>query len=448
MRISIVVPALDEAREIVAALTPLQPLRAAGHEVIVVDGGSADATLALAAPLADRAFVAAKGRAPQMNAGAAAATNDVLLFLHADSRLPAAGVAALLRELPRSGRRWGRFDVAIAGRPAILALVAAMMNARSRLTGIATGDQGLFVERALFAAVGGYPEQPLMEDIELSRRLKQAAGRPLCLRERVVTSGRRWERRGPWRTIVAMWRWRLAYWRGADPGRLASEYDAALRPAPVVLQIFAKNPMPGHVKTRLANAIGTKEAAALYTRFVEMTLATAVAARAAGIVDHVELWCAPDIDAPAFAAWSERFGVALKAQSGKDLGARMRSALGTVIDRGSRAILIGTDCPALDVQYLAQAVAALDVHDAVFGPVEDGGYVLVGLARRVEVFSGIPWSTPDTMAATRAQLISQGSTWQELPLLWDVDEPTDLLRWEALAARAPCVPASSPATAA
>jgi len=434
MQASIIVPTLDEAREIVATLAPLQTLRAAGHEIIVVDGGSVDATLALAAPLADRAFVAPKGRALQMNAGAAVATNDVLIFLHADSRLPGAGIATLLRMLPRSRRRWGRFDIAIEGRPGILKLVAAMMNMRSRLTGIATGDQAIFVERALFAAVGGFPRQRLMEDIELSRRLKRAAGRPLCLRERVVTSGRRWERRGPWRTIVAMWRWRLAYWRGADPDKLATEYDAALRARLVVLQIFAKNPIPGQVKTRLAGAIGTAEAAALYARFVELTLATAAAARAAGIVDHVELWCTPDIGAPAFAMWGNRFGVDLKLQSGDDLGARMRSATGTALDRGSSAILIGTDCPALDVPYLAQAVAALGDHDAVFGPVEDGGYVLVGLARPVDVFSDIPWSTPDTMAATRAKLIAQDSTWRELPLLWDVDGPADLLRWEALTA--------------
>jgi len=448
MRVSIVVPALDEAREIVATLAPLQPLRAAGHEVIAVDGGSADATLALAAPLADRAFAARRGRASQMNAGAAVATGDVLLFLHAGSRLSADGFAALLRTLPRSGRRWGRFDVAIAGHHAILGLVAAMMNARSRLTGIATGDQGIFVERGLFAAVGGYPDQPLMEDIELSRRLNRSGGRPLCLRARLLTSGRRWERRGPWSTIVAMWRWRFAYWRGADPAGLAEEYGTAGRGPPVVLQIFAKNPAPGEVKTRLASAVGDREAAALYADLVEMTLETAVAARTRGIVDRVELWCAPVADAPAFAAWRERYGVALETQTGADLGARMRNALATAVDHGSRAILVGTDCPVLDLRYLAEAAAALDDHDAVFGPVEDGGYALVGLARGVDCFSGVPWSAPDTMAATRALLCAQRVRWRELPLLWDVDEPTDLLRWQELGARAPRTRASPSASAA
>jgi rSAM/selenodomain-associated transferase 1 len=210
----------------------------------------------------------------------------------------------------------------------------------------------------------------------------------------------------------------------------------------VTLQVFAKRPVPGHVKTRLAAAIGTAEAAAHYTRFVERTLATAVAARAGGIVDRVELWCAPDADAPVFAAWRDRFDVALESQTGLDVGARMRNALHAALAGGSRAILIGTDCPALDLSYLARAVAALDEHAAVFGPAEDGGYVLVGLARTVDAFSGIPWSSAETMAATRGQLRAVDASWHELPTLWDVDAPADLARWQTL--RASTAPASPP----
>lgn len=431
MRVSIIVPAWNEARRIVATLAPLQALRAAGHEVIVVDGGSTDATLALAAPGADHAFLAPTGRATQMNAGAAAASGDVLLFLHADSELPARGIDAMLREMARSGRHWGRFDVTIAGAPRVLALVATMMNARSRLTGIATGDQGIFAKRSLFDAVGGYPAQPLMEDVELSRRLQRAAGPPLCLRERIVTSGRRWERHGPWRTIFAMWRTRFDYWCGVDPVLLGARYQKPCPPPPVTLQIFARNPVPGQVKTRLALAIGDDEAAALYARFVERTLETSTAARAGGIVDRIELWGAPDADAPAFAAWRDRYGVDLQSQSGGDLGAKMRHALHSALADGARALLIGTDCPVLDVNYLARAVAALDDHTAVFGPAEDGGYVLVGLARAIDAFSGIPWSSAQTMAATRAKLDAQRVRWQELPTLWDVDSPADLARWRA-----------------
>jgi len=432
MRVSIIVPARNEARRIVAALAPLQSLRAAGHEVIVVDGGSTDATLALATPLSDRAFAAPSSRATQMNAGANAAAGDVFLFLHADSHLPDEAISTMLEEMARTGRHWGRFDVAIAGDSSTLPLVAAMMNARSRLTGIATGDQGIFVERALFESIGGYPDQPLMEDVEISRRLKRAAGAPLCLSPRLVTSGRRWERDGPWRTIVNMWGIRFAYWRGADPARLAARYRSATSPPAVTLQVFARNPVAGQVKTRLAAAIGDDEAAAIYARMVERTLDTAAAARIAGIIDRIELWASPDTDAPAFAEWRDNYRVELRRQCGVDLGARMRHALHSALASGSHAILIGTDCPLLDVSYLACASAALDDHPAVFGPAEDGGYVLVGLARAIDAFSGIPWSTAETMALTRAKLAAQRVRWQELPTLWDVDSAADLERSQKL----------------
>lgn len=224
IRLSIVVPVRNEEAVLRTTLERLQPLRADGHEVIVVDGGSDDASACIARALADRTIVVTRGRATQMNAGAAAATGDVLLFLHADSWLPAGAADAIAAALSAGGR-WGRFDVTIAGRPAILRVVAWMMNARSRLTGIATGDQGIFADRAAFVDAGGYPPIELFEDIELSWVLKRRVGRPACLSQRIVTSGRRWERHGPWRTIVAMWRLRLAYALGADPARLARRYS-------------------------------------------------------------------------------------------------------------------------------------------------------------------------------------------------------------------------------
>lgn len=223
MRLSVVIPALDEEHCLAATLDALAPLRAARHEVIVVDGGSQDRTLALARAGADLVFAAPRGRATQMNAGAARAQGDVLLFLHADSRLPDDAAPAIADALAR-GAQWGRFDVTIAGRPRVLKVVAAAMNARSRWTGIATGDQGMFVVRPLFARIGGFAAIPLMEDVALSKALKRAAGRPACLRARIVTSGRRWEAHGPWRTIFTMWRLRLAYALGADPATLARLY--------------------------------------------------------------------------------------------------------------------------------------------------------------------------------------------------------------------------------
>ena len=223
MKLSIVVPALEEAAVITATLSALQPLRARGHEVIVVDGGSRDATLLIARLLADRAFVAPAGRASQMNAGAARATGDVLLFLHADTQLPGAALDAVEHALMR-GAAWGRFDVTIRGKAWILRVVASMMNLRSRLTGIATGDQAMFVARGAFERAGGFPAIALMEDIALSAALKRTAGPPACLRARVTTSGRRFETRGPWRTIFMMWRLRAAYALGADPAQLVRHY--------------------------------------------------------------------------------------------------------------------------------------------------------------------------------------------------------------------------------
>lgn len=220
--LSIVLPALDEAAGIEATLQALEPLRARGVEIVLADGGSGDGTPALAAPWVDAVLQAPRGRALQMNAGAAAARGAVLLFLHADTRLPALADLQVLRAVA-GGARWGRFDVRIEGRPAMLRVVATLMNLRSRLSGIATGDQAIFVTREAFEGVGGFPVQPLMEDIELSRRLKRLS-RPACLRERASTSGRRWEQRGVWRTIFLMWRLRWRYWRGDSPSRLAQAY--------------------------------------------------------------------------------------------------------------------------------------------------------------------------------------------------------------------------------
>ncbi|HKA42666.1 MAG TPA: TIGR04283 family arsenosugar biosynthesis glycosyltransferase [Burkholderiales bacterium] len=224
MSISIIVPCLNEAEGIVDTLRALLPLRWRGNEVIVVDGGSTDGTAELAAPWADLVVIAPRGRARQMNAGAQNAFGSILLFLHADSVLPPEADALIVDGLNRTRRSWGRFDARIAGSHPLLRAVELLMNLRSRWTGIATGDQGIFVTRSLFTAAGGYPEIALMEDIALTKRLK-SFGPPLCLKHRITTSARRWERHGILRTIFRMWHLRLAFWLGADPDRLAVRYD-------------------------------------------------------------------------------------------------------------------------------------------------------------------------------------------------------------------------------
>ena len=222
--ISLVVPALDEAGMIARSLGPLQSLRGSALEVIVADGGSRDGTRRIARPLCDRIVGAPRGRARQMNAGAGVARGRALLFLHADTRLPA-GWNRMVRDALGGGcgREWGRFDVRLDGAHPMLRIVERAMNLRSRLSGIATGDQAIFVTRDAFRAAGGFPDVALMEDVALSRTLR-ARSRPVCLRAAVVTSSRRWERRGIARTIVLMWRLRLEYALGADPERLARLY--------------------------------------------------------------------------------------------------------------------------------------------------------------------------------------------------------------------------------
>lgn len=227
MRLSVIIPVLNEAGELPGLLEHLVPLRAGGAEVIVADGGSEDGSAELILRAGVRLVCSERGRARQMNAGATVASGDVLLFLHADTRLPSAAEQAIETAIRRSGRlpenAWGRFDVRIQGSPFMLRAVASLMNGRSRLTGIATGDQAIFVARHAFEAAGGFPEQPLMEDIELSKHLR-ALSRPVCLAERVTTSGRRWEARGVWRTIWLMWRLRWLYWRGVPASELVKLY--------------------------------------------------------------------------------------------------------------------------------------------------------------------------------------------------------------------------------
>ena len=227
MRLSIIIPVLNEAAGIEPLLLRLAPLRARGAQLVVVDGGSSDATTALAGPHADQLITAPRGRASPMHAGALAAAGDALLFLHADTLLPP-DVDELIGAALRS-RPWGRFDVALDGAHPMFRVIAAMMNLRSRLTSVATGDQAIFMRRAFYLQAGGFPQLALMEDIAFCKRARRLS-RPACLRQRVLTSARRWEKHGVWRTITLMWRLRLAYFLGADPEVLALRYGYRRKP--------------------------------------------------------------------------------------------------------------------------------------------------------------------------------------------------------------------------
>ena len=423
----IVIPVFNEGRILAARLKLLEPLRKRGVESVVVDGGSTDDTWAIASCLADQVLLAPRGRASQMNAGAKDATTDALLFLHADTQLPD-NADQFIANAFRAGHHWGRFDVRIDGSHAVLRVVARLMNLRSRLTGIATGDQAIFVRQTLFESLGGFADLPLMEDVELSTRLRRY-GAPACIQTPVITSGRRWEAHGVWRTIVLMWWLRAACFFGASTVMLARWYGYASRPevAAATIVILARAPLPGRAKTRLIPALDAQGAARAQRRFTRNSLRLAVAAG----TGPVTLWCAPNAEHRFFRALHRFSGVAVQSQCDGDLGMRMQHAcahhFASRLDQP--LLLIGSDCAVLAPGHLQEAARVLKQHEVVIVPAEDGGYVLIGMRRLIpEVFERIEWSTPQVMNQTRERMTQAGVDWVEMPTLWDVDEPADWLR--------------------
>lgn len=222
MKVSIIIPVLNEAEHIAGTLMSLASYRSQGHEVIVIDGGSSDDTVSISEQYADRVLYSVAGRAMQMNRGIDEASGDALLFLHADTRLPADAVAKLIHAV-EDGYFWGRFNVRLSGKHFMFRIIERMMNLRSCITGVATGDQAIFVSHESIQIVGDYPRLPLMEDIVFSKRLLKL-GRPACIRHQVVTSSRRWEDKGILRTMLLMWRLRLLFFLGVSADRLARQY--------------------------------------------------------------------------------------------------------------------------------------------------------------------------------------------------------------------------------
>ncbi len=222
MKLSIIIPVLNEEMNLSRMRRHLQSVCQPEHEIIIVDGGSIDNTLTIAHELTDRVIVSQPGRALQMNSGASAASGDVLLFLHADTFLPA-NTAQIIRDLSHRKNYWGRFDVRLSSSRFVFRLIEGLMNFRSCLTSIATGDQAIFIERGMFDRVGGFPEIALMEDVEISRRLKKIS-KPVCIKQKVITSSRRWESKGVVVTVLLMWKLRLYYFFGASPEKLKQLY--------------------------------------------------------------------------------------------------------------------------------------------------------------------------------------------------------------------------------
>ena len=224
MKISIIIPTLNEADNIEHTLVVLQNMRQQQHEIIISDGGSSDNTVELATPLVDKIIHSAKGRALQMNTGALHATGDVLWFLHSDTIAPSYADCLIEQYLLKHNKYWGRFNVKLSGQQKLFRVIEKMINLRSCLTGIATGDQGIFINANVFKAIDGFKTMPLMEDVDISQRLIRHSGRPGCVKNTLLTSSRRWEQHGIIKTILLMWRLRLAYYLGAQPEQLAKYY--------------------------------------------------------------------------------------------------------------------------------------------------------------------------------------------------------------------------------
>ncbi len=478
--IAVIIPALDEEELIGAALASVDEAAAYWAQAVapgsaaeppevvsvVVDGGSSDRTRELAAGAGATVLEAAPGRSSQMNAGAAAVTADVLVFLHADCRLPVDGFAEIDAALDLAPREaaWGRFDVRLEPPSPLLRLVAGAMNLRSRLTGIATGDQAIFVTAIAWELVGGFAAQPLMEDIEICRRLKPAVGQPLCLRAVVTSSSRRWQEHGALRTVARMWLYRALYALGVAPESLHQRYyglsqsvpgqESGLGGAPApedaeqehqehqervvtaparrALIVFAREPVAGQVKLRLAAVIGEVPALRVYRQLLTRTLRLAQRYRQRGSVAVILAGARSD-GAGELERRASRLGFEWQEQCGGDLGARMHDAFGRAFAEGfEQVVLIGCDCPVMGVRELDSAFEALADAAVVLAPAEDGGYVLVALRGPLpKLFEGITWGSGEVLEQTRQAALSEGVQPRLLAELWDVDRLEDLQRWEA-----------------
>ncbi len=435
MKLSFILPVLNEQDLITASLDRLQSYRRRGHEVIVVDGGSEDGTVAEADPLADRVLHSLPGRSRQMNRGAAAASGDWLLFLHADTVLPER-VDDLVDTASAGGSHlWLWFDVRFSNPGWPYRVIAWFMNRRARLTRVCTGDQALVVARRVFQAEGGFPDIPLMEDVALSKRLR-LEGKPAVIGTPVIASSRRWERQGVFSAILMMWWLRLRYFLGADPAQLARRYypdltERLLAPGQCHypkgrLAVFAREPVLGEVKTRLAESLGDEPTLRLY----EAMLGYMVAMASDQCIAPVSLWVTANPDHGYFQSLCPRDAIQLQGEG--DLGRRMDHTGSTLLacEGVDGVVIVGSDCPAIDGLYLMEAFDALARgNDLVLGPAEDGGYILVGLSKPLlGLFEDIEWGSDQVLTQTLERANALGLRYVLLNTLWDVDRTEDVAR--------------------
>ena len=440
--LGVVIPALDEAVTLPALLSDLSRL-APPSTLLVVDGGSRDETVRAARAGGALILCSGPGRARQMNAGAAFLTAPWLFFLHADSRLDAAALAAIARHVGANGPDAAHFGLAFRHPGRFYRAVEWGQRVRVRALGLVYGDQGLLIRRDLFFQSGAYPDVPLMEDVILNRKLMRQ-GRLRALPATVTTSPRRYEEEGRIRALLRNIRLISRFLAGADPAALAAAYPTRRWPAkpaaagtphnhtgrsrpqpeaaPPTLLIFAKAPRPGAVKTRLARTLGNERAAALYRRMGRL-----VVDRVADAPATVTVCYTPDGAEEEVREWLGPGAARYWPQGSGDLGARMSRMFDRALESPGRAIVIGTDAPAVDEKTIRRALQALDSADVVLGPSRDGGYYLLGLRRpRPELFTGIRWSTGSVMSATVERARASGLDVTFLEVESDIDTAADL----------------------
>jgi len=436
-RISFIIPTLNEAQHISSTLDQLQAIRKRGHEIIVSDGGSRDNTLHLSKNKTDQCISGSAGRASQMNAGADLANGDILCFLHADTQISDHIDELILESLSSANKpkldQWGFFHVKLSGRRWQFRIIEWLINKRSSLTKVATGDQGIFINKHRFNELNGFANIPLMEDIEITKRLRKIE-KPVCINKRpLITSSRRWEKHGIISTVLLMWQLRLRYFLGSSPEKLAKVYTPHTPPEnhknKQQLIIFIKAPVPGYCKTRLIPFLSAEAASEFYKTLVETCFKNIQL-----ITDtDISIYTYPDINDPFINQLRQQHTTTCHLQAGENLGNRMFNALDTSLKTYKKSVLIGADCPVLDKSYLDVAFKALDQHDMVLGPAEDGGYVLIG-ATKIEhhLFNNINWGTASVLQQSLNNAHKEKYKTHLLNTLWDVDTPEDYIKYQDL----------------
>ncbi len=459
MELGVVIPTLNEARTLPHLLEDLAQLPLSAR-IVVADGGSRDPTVEVARKLGARVVPAPRGRARQMNVGAASLSTPWLLFLHADSRVPARTRQALrewLEDPPPEEA--AHFTFRLDARGVWWSLIERGQRMRERITGLAYGDQGVVLSRRRWQSVGGLPDIPLMEDVEFVRRLRKSGGLGR-IEAPVITSARRYEEEGPFRAWVRNAALITLFGMGVPTRALARFYPelngeskAPFRPGhpggpgatpdrgpgrrwaespgeprherseeAAMVVVFAKAPEPGRVKTRLAADLGEDEAVRIYRR-----MGRQVVDQLRGGPFRLRVCHTPPHAEAEVRRWLGEEGLEFTPQASGDLGRRMHRALEEALSEVPRACVVGTDAPGMDQALVRQALARLADHDVVFGPACDGGYYLVGLRRPApELFRDIPWSTDQVLDRSLEAAGRAGLSVATLPMLSDVDRVEDL----------------------